>query len=406
MKKLVEIALGIVTSIGGFLEVGSIATAAQAGAGYGYRLAWAVLLGTVCLAFLVEMSGRLAAVSRHTIADAMRERFGFDFFVVPLVAVGLVTLLVLASEIGGVCLALQLATGLGFPWWAVPVGVAVWLLLWKGTFGLIEKGTSLLGLVTVAFLVGALRLGPDPAALGRGLLPAWPDHEPARYWFVAVSILGASVTPYLFYFYSSGAVEDGWDEGHIGTNRLVATLGMSFGGTLSLAVLVVAALVFHPAGLQVDRYEQAALMLVPAFGYWGFVLFVLSLGIACLGAALEITLALAYLVAQGFGWHWGENEPPRRAARFALTYTLTVLAAVPLVVLGIDPLRLTILSMALTSAVLPFAVFPFLVLMNDPAYLRQHVNGWVSNVVVVAVIGLAFLLAVVSIPLEILGGSG
>lgn len=66
MTKIFEIALGIVTSIGGFLEAGSVATAAQAGAAFRFQLAWAVVLGTVCLIFLIEMAGRLAAVSKHT----------------------------------------------------------------------------------------------------------------------------------------------------------------------------------------------------------------------------------------------------------------------------------------------------------------------------------------------------
>ena len=116
MSKLLEIALGIVTGIGGFLEAGSLATAAQAGAAYGFQLAWAIVLGSICIAFLVEMGGRLAAVSRHTLPDAMRERFGIRFFLVPLAAVGVVSFLVLASEIGGVCLALQFASGIGFQW--------------------------------------------------------------------------------------------------------------------------------------------------------------------------------------------------------------------------------------------------------------------------------------------------
>jgi hypothetical protein len=59
MKKLFELALGIVTSMGGFLEVGSMATAAQAGAGFGYQLLWPILLGTICLIFLMEMAGRI-----------------------------------------------------------------------------------------------------------------------------------------------------------------------------------------------------------------------------------------------------------------------------------------------------------------------------------------------------------
>jgi Mn2+/Fe2+ NRAMP family transporter len=104
-------ALGIVTSIGGFLDVGAIATAAQAGTSFGYALIWAILLGTVCVIFLVEMSGRLAAVSKHTLADAMRERLGFKFYVFPLFAEMVVDFLTLRAEIGGISIALQLMTG-------------------------------------------------------------------------------------------------------------------------------------------------------------------------------------------------------------------------------------------------------------------------------------------------------
>jgi Mn2+/Fe2+ NRAMP family transporter len=140
VKKILEIGLGIVTGIGGFLEAGSLATAAQGGAEFGYQLLWAIALGTLCVIVLVEMSGRLAAVSHHTVVDAVRERFGIHAFMVPLITVLLVSLLTLGAELGGVCMALQLATGIPFQWWAVPVVVVAWALLWRGSFGLIEQG--------------------------------------------------------------------------------------------------------------------------------------------------------------------------------------------------------------------------------------------------------------------------
>src|SRR5438309_7963068 len=124
MKKWGEIALGIATSVGGFLDVGSIATSAQAGAKFRFQLLWAVALGTLCLIFLTEMSGRLAAVSKHTVTDALRERFGATTFIVILIGVGASSLLVLGAEIGGTALALQLATGINFQWWAIPVAIA------------------------------------------------------------------------------------------------------------------------------------------------------------------------------------------------------------------------------------------------------------------------------------------
>ncbi len=110
--KYLEIALGVVTSIGGFLEAGSITTSAQAGASFGYKLLWPIALGTLCVICLIEMSGRLAAMSLQP--AAVRDRFGFAFFIVPLAAETIVDYLVLASEIGGASLGLQLLTGFHF----------------------------------------------------------------------------------------------------------------------------------------------------------------------------------------------------------------------------------------------------------------------------------------------------
>ncbi|HEX6716909.1 MAG TPA: Nramp family divalent metal transporter [Pyrinomonadaceae bacterium] len=404
MKKILEIALGIVTSVGGFLEIGSITTAAQAGSEFSFQLVWAIVLGGLCIIFLVEQAGRFSAVSGRTIPDAIRERFGFNYFAFMHLVLVIVSLLVLSAEIGGVCIALELATGISFPWWAIPAAFVIWLVMWKGTFGVIEKGVSILGLITLSFVVGAIIIHPPWSQVARGALPSLPQHDSARYWFVAVSILGASISPYLYFFYSSGAIEDEWKEGHVGINRIIATGGMTFGSGISIAVLILAAMIFAPQGVKFEHYTQLPTLLTPVFGYWGFRLVVASVGIACMGAAMEITLEIAYLTAQGFGWNWSENQPPKAEARFAAAYTLTVILGVITNIIGIDPLTMTIFSMALTAATLPVSIVPFLFLMNDYSYVRIYRNGWFSNAVVIAIIGLAFVLALVAIPLQIFGG--
>jgi Mn2+/Fe2+ NRAMP family transporter len=404
MKKIVEIALGIVTSVGGFLEIGSIATAAQAGAEFSFQLIWAIVLGGLCIIFLVEQAGRFSAVSGRTIPDAIRERFGFNYFAVLYLVLALVSILVLSAEVGGVCIALELATGVGLQWWGIPAALVIWLVIWKGTFGVIEKGVSMLGLVTLCFVVGAILIHPSWPQVVKGALPSLPQHDSAHYWFVAVSILGASISPYLFFFYSSGAIEDEWNEGYVGINRIIAAGGMTFGSVISIAVLILAAMIFAPQGMKVEHYTQLPTLLVPVFGYWGFWLLVASLGIACMGAAMEITLEIAYLTAQGFGWNWSENQPPIAEARFATVYTITIILGALATIIGIDPLKLTIFSMAITAATLPVSIVPFLFLMNDYSYVRVYRNGWFSNAVVIVIIGLAFLLALVAIPLQIFGG--
>jgi Mn2+/Fe2+ NRAMP family transporter len=404
MKKIFDLALGIVTGIGGFLEVGSITTAAQAGASFGYRLVWALALGTFGLIVLTEMSGRLAATSGRTLADAMRERFGLRFFVVPLVVVLVVSVLVLASELGGVALALQLATNVDERWWVLVVAFVAWALLWKGTFSLIEYGTAGLGLVALAFVVAAVKLHPRWSAVAGGLLPTQPSDDRAHYWFVAVSILGASISPYLYFFYSSGAIEDDWDTTYLKANRIVATLGNALGGLLAVAVLVVAARVFLPRGIEVERGEQLALMLATPLGRWGFVLFVGTLGINCFGATAEIALSCAYLIAQGLGWEWGEDAHPKRHARYSLSYTAILLLAALPVAIGADPLKLTNISMALTAASLPVTILPMVVLMNDEALLHKHTNKWPGNLALGALAVLSVVLLVAALPLQLMGG--
>jgi Mn2+/Fe2+ NRAMP family transporter len=403
-KRAATLALGILTSVGGFFDVGAIATSAQAGAVFRYQLLWALLLGTILVIFLIEMSGRFSAVTRQALPDAIRQQLGFTFWLVPFAVLTVIHFLTLSAEIGGICFALHLLTGLPVPVWALPVAALTWLFLWRATFSSIESSTSLLGLITLAFVVAAWKCHPPAGEVLAGMLPTLPRHEPARYWYIAVGLLGAIISPYLFYFYSSGAVEDEWDETFIGVNRGVSVLGMGFGSVISMGAIVVAALVLAPRGIQVDDYHQAALMLTRIFPFWGFALFALSMGIACLGASVELALAMAYTTAQTFGWNWGENLDPREDARFCLGYTAAILAAALLILCGVDPLKLTLVSMVINAAVLPFVAVPFLLLMNDRKLLGRHCNGWISNAMAVLTLAVSIVLAAVSIPLMILGG--
>jgi Mn2+/Fe2+ NRAMP family transporter len=405
VKKVMQLALGIVTSIAGFVEVGSISTSLQAGATFGFQLLWAIALAATCLIFLIEMSGRLAAVSKHTVADAVRERLGFRYHVMPMTAELIVDFLVLGAEIGGACFALQLLTGIRYQYWAIPVAVAAWLALWKGTFGLIENGVSLVGIIALCFVVAAFQMHPRGGDVAAGFLPSLPRHHAANYWFLAVSIVGATMSPYLMNFYSSGAVEEEWGEDSLVANRVTAALGMGFGSCVSMCVLIVSAMVLHPEGVKVESFEQGALVLTRAFPFWGFFLFAVTLLVECFGAALEIGVNIAYVPSQALGWNWSENVKPRDDARFSLVYTAAIFGSSLLMLVGVDPIRLTMFSMALTVLILPLIVFPFLVLMNDERYLHEFRNGWLANAAVIVIVGLAFVLALVAIPLEILGGS-
>lgn len=403
MKKGLQLALGILTAIGGFFDIGNLVTAAQAGATFRFQLLWPLLLGTIIVIFLVEMSGRFAAMSGKTIPEAVREHFGVRFWAVPFVVLVLLHLLTLAAEIGGIAFAMQLVTGIAFQAWVLPIGILIWLFLWRATFSAIEYSTASLGLVTLCFVVAAVMLHPPRADVLSGMLPSLPTDDAAKYWLYAVSIVGALIAPYLFYFYSSGAVEDEWDRTYVGVNRAVAVMGMSFGAVITAGLIVAAAMVLHPRHIGVESINQVAFVLTDTFPAWGFTLFAVSMAIACLGAALEVALSLAYTVSQTFGWRWGEDLEPAKDARFAMAYTCGVLLASLVMLLGLDPLKLTIYTMALNAMMLPVVSVPFLLLMNDGRIMHDRRNGPISNTAAALIVVLSFVLFVVSIPLVMLG---
>jgi Mn2+/Fe2+ NRAMP family transporter len=154
----------------------------------------------------------------------------------------------------------------------------------------------------------------------------------------------------------------------------------------------------------VDSYDQAALMFLPAFGRWAVMLFALSLGVGCFGAAVELTLNSGYVLAQSFGWPWGAEKKRRDAARFTVAYSVVLCLALGIALMGFDPLQMTLISVALTVVIMPIVVLPFIVLMNDPNYVGRHTSGPIGNGLLATLTILGAIMALVVIPLEIFGG--
>ena len=108
MKKLLQLALGIIAAIGGYLDIGDLVFTTGAGATYGYKLLWAVPVGVLGIAVYAEMCGRVAAVTKRPVMDIVRQRLGFGMGLATLCASQAVNLMTLAAEVGGLALVLQL----------------------------------------------------------------------------------------------------------------------------------------------------------------------------------------------------------------------------------------------------------------------------------------------------------
>lgn len=407
MKKWLSVVLGIMTATGGFLDAGAIATAGEAGARFGLGLIWVLLLATLAIIMLIEMSGRFTAVSEKTYADAIREDFGFRFYLVILASELIANCLMITAELGGVAIALSLLTGLSWHLLFPVAALLVWLMVWRAPFKIIENVPSLLGLVTLSFIVGIVLLGSIPSHLMTTLWhPQIKQGEMADYLFLSAAIFGAIISPYLLFFYSSGAREEKWSRESLQINRITAVLGMAFGCLSAIALIVLAALVLQPLNIGASTLGEIGIVMAQPLGVLGMTLFVIALFATCLGASLEVVLSVSYNIAQGFGWEWGEEKKPVEAARFNLVLTIFLLVAVGISFMGTDPLQLALLGSAVTALLLPISLSPFLILMNDKQYLKDQTNGWLSNSAIIIILVLACLVAAVSLPLEFLTGGG
>jgi Mn2+/Fe2+ NRAMP family transporter len=408
VKRLLSVFLGVLTAIGGFVDIGDLVANALVGSRFGLSLAWATILGIVGICVFAEMSGRVAAVTNRGTFDLIRERLGARTGLLNLLASLLVTVLTFTAEIGGVALALELATSVNYLLLVPVVGFAVWLVIWRMTFSTLENVFGLLGLALVVFGVALWKLHPAWGDLvSQVVAPSKPAGEGwPTYFYYAIALFGAALTPYEVFFFSSGGVEERWTAKDIGTARTNVFIGFPLGGLLSLAIAACAALVLMPAGIQVDTLGQVGLPVAVAAGKIALAVAILGFVAATFGAALETGLSTGYAVAQYFGWQWGKFVPPRRAARFHVVVLLALLAAVTGVLTTADPIKVTEYSIVFSAVALPLTYFPILVVANDPVYMGDRVNGRLANGLGIVFLGVIGVAAVAAIPLMVFTAAG
>ena len=386
MSRLLGITLGILTAIGGFLDIGELVTGSLAGARFGMSLAWVVVVGVVGIMLYAEMSARIAALTGRAVFDVVRERLGPRVGLLNLGASFFVNFLTLAAEIGGVALALELASDVSYLLWIPLVAFAIWIVLWRVPYQAMERLYGLLGLALVVFVVALVKLHPDWGQLWHGAShPTVPQGEGhPTWWYYAIAIFGAAMTPYEVFFFSSGAIEEKWTRKDLIEARMNVLIGFPLGAVLTISLMAIAHLVLQPANVQVDHLGQAAIPVAVATGKVGLAFVLVGFFAATFGAAMEVTLSSGYVVAQYFGWSWGKLVRPARASRFHALVLVTVVAATGLVLTTVDPVKVTEYSVVLSAVALPLTYFPILVAANDRSYLGDDVNPrWMNGLAVV-----------------------
>jgi manganese transport protein len=409
MKKLLGITLGIMTALGGFVDLGQIVFTMQAGALFGYELMWSIVLGTAAIIVYMEMSGRVAVVARKPIFTVIRSRLGFRLGLATLIASNLLNLITCAAELGGIAIVLHLLTGVSERILLISTTLTFVGMILALRFEWIERTFGLSGLLMVTFAISAITLKPDTGRLLRGLVPLFSQpsvKDNLLYAYFAVGIFSAMLMEYEVHFYSSGSIEENWTTDDLSENFMVASLGSILGSFLTIALLCLGAIVMLPRGIYPELLSTTTLAGAYPFAQKATLLCLLGT-LACIaGAAVETALSGAYNVCQFFNLEWGKNRPVEEVKAYTAMWLAMFALAMVVALTGVRPLQLVNISIVFGMVIMPLTYYPILRMASDRSVMGKHVNSPMDSVVGAIFLILILIASIAAIPLMILTRAG
>ncbi|MBV8539698.1 MAG: divalent metal cation transporter [Pseudonocardiales bacterium] len=357
-------------------DAGSLVTAAQSGAQWGYRMILPQMILMPILYVVQEMTVRLGVVTGRGHGALIREKFGRRWALLSASTLFVSAIGALITEFAGIAGVGQLF-GIS-RWVTIPLATAFLLgLALTGSYGRVERIGIAVGLAELAFIPAMLMSHPDLHSLVRGLgsLPLGDR----SYLFLLAANVGAVIMPWMV-FYQQGAVID--KKLSVRTIRQ-ARQDTAFGAFLTQLVMVMvvialaATIGLRDPGAALNTVGQIAGALTPYLGHLGgTVLFGLGILGAALVAAVVASLAGAWGLAEVFGWKHTLNErPSRRTAKFYLTYSLAHILGAVLVLSSVNLVSLTVGVEVMNALLLPIVLGFLLVLEVKALPARWRMRG-------------------------------
>jgi Mn2+/Fe2+ NRAMP family transporter len=386
-------------------DAGGIATYASAGAAYGYELLWAMVIVTIFVGVVQEMSARLGAITGKGFSDLVRENFSLRVTALILLTLFVANFGIIVSEFVGIAAAAELFGVSRYI--AVPLSAAlVWLLITRGSYARVEKFFLALTLAFLTYIAAAFLAKPDwGQVLTHTLSPT--IHWEISYLQLLIALIGTTVSPYMQLFVQSSVVEKGVTPEDYRYTRFDVLIGTLFAGIVAVFIMIATAATLHPIGQQIETAADAARALEPVAGAYAGLLFGLGLLGASLLAAGVLPLATTYMMSEALGFERGVSHSWDEAPIFMGLFTgLVILGAILALLPGLPLIQVLVGVYVLNGLLLPIELFAILRLINNPELMGSHVNGRLHNILAWAIAILVSLLSLTLIALTVLGWFG
>ncbi|MBX2920712.1 MAG: Nramp family divalent metal transporter [Chitinophagaceae bacterium] len=353
----------------GYMDPGNWATDLAGGSKFGYTLIWVLLMSNIMALLLQSLSARLGIVRGRDLAQANRETYpayiNFILYLLAEIAIAATDL----AEVLGMAIGLHLLTGLPLMWGVAITALDTFLLLFLQRMGMRVMEAfiiTLIGVISVSFLIEIILAKPHLPEVAKGLIPTLPNNEAL---YIAIGIIGATVMPHNLYLHSSlvQTRKIKRDEKSIRfalkMSVLDSTVALNLAFLVNAAILVLAAATFFKTGrTEVAQLEEAHQLLTPLLGSnLASTLFAVALIAAGQSSTITGTLA-GQIVMEGY-LRIRINPLLRRL----ITRLIAIVPA--LIVIGVygdqELDALLILSQVILSLQLGFAVIPLIHFVSD-----------------------------------------
>jgi Mn2+/Fe2+ NRAMP family transporter len=370
-------------------DAGSIITAAQSGAEWGYGLLLLQLILVPILFMVQELTVRLGIVTRKGHAELIRDRYGRGWAWLSVGTLVISCIGALLSELSGLA-GVGLLIGVPAPITMTLVVAALVVMAYRGSYLSVERIAIAVGLFELVFLAVAWRAQPGLADLVAGSINiTWRD---PNYLYLVAANIGAVIMPWMVFYQQSSVVEKKLTI----EDQPAARLDTAFGAVLT-QVIMAAVLIATAAALQgkthsgaLDTVQQIAEAITPFLGQTtGKLLFGLGLSGSALVATIVVTLTAARTLSEVLGVKHSLEHEPQEAPWFYGIYTATLVAGALLVVSGVNLVSLSVGVQVMNALLLPI-VLGFLYLLArrlpEPHRLQGGYAVVVATVIAASVI--------------------
>ena len=372
-----------------------IATYSVAGATYGYKLIWVILVITIGEVVILEMAARMGAVTGKGTADLIRERFGVKISTLAMLLLIIANLATTIAQFAGVAAAGELF-GIS-RYISVPIAAVVMtFIVLKAEYKYVERVLLVLCLASLSYVVAVFTVKPDWAAIGQALIR--PQIELTGDFLVTMlAVIGTTITPWAIYYLQASVADRGVDMKEYKYTRLDVSFGSAWGNVISAFILIVTAATLYVNGVAVNDAKDAAMALQPLAGEASSILFSVGLLGASLLAVSVLPLATTYAFCEAYGFERGLNRKVKEAPVFyGMLIAIMAISSLVVLIPNAPLFQMMILSQTLNAMLLPVLLILVLKLANSIEIMGKYTNSKLTNILA---IGITLLIVVVTIAL-------